>query len=396
MSFPAFQPRGSAFPARRRRPLVLARLVTAWLTVAGLFRLRAENHIDYKFEYYREEGDRTQVSTQTVLTEAELAEWLRARADFVYDSISGATPTGAPPPTGSTEVPTKDLYDIRRAGRVELDFISDRHTLTPSLAYSTEHDYESVTPGLHYSMDLNRRNTTLLAGVSHNFDRVGGDFLGTGWRHKDSTDFVLGITQVLSPTTLVSANLTLGTADGYLSDPYKGVRFDGYPDPDTLFADRRPGHRTKQVAQVTLTQFVEALNGSAETDYRFYHDSFGIFSHTATLTWLQNVGRHLVIAPLVRFYEQTGASFYAPRFAGDPSFPAAFPDVVIPQFYSADYRLSALHTWTWGVSATARLTGWLSLDLAYKRYEMFGDDNATAASNFPKANIYTLGIRAWF
>lgn len=367
-----------------------------WLTLAGLLRLRAENHADYKFEFYHEDRDRTEVTTQTVLAEADLAEWLHAKADFVHDSISGATPTGAPPPPGSTEVPTKDLYDIRRAGRVELGFIRDRHTLTPSLAYSTENDYESITPGLHYSVDLNRRNTTLLAGLSHNFDKVGGDYLGTRRRRKDTTDFVMGITQVLSPTTLLSANLTLGTAAGYLSDPYKGVRFDGYPDPDTLFADRRPWHRTKQVAQVTLTQFVEALNGSAEGDYRFYHDSFGIFSHTATLTWLQNVGRRVVIAPMVRFYDQTAARFYAPVFAGDPSFPAAFPDVVIPKFYSADYRLSELHTWTWGVSITARLTEWLSLDLAYKRYEMFGDDKRTAASNFPKADIYTLGIRAWF
>ncbi len=393
MNRSALQFKGFRPPAR---PPALASLLGVWLALAGVLRLRAENHADYKYEFYHEDGDRTHVATQTVLAEADLAEWLHAKADFVYDSISGATPTGAPPPAGSTEVPTKDLYDTRTAGHLELGFIQGRHTITPSIAYSTEHDYESITPGLHYSVDFNRRNTTLLFGISHNFDRVTGDFLGTQWRSKASTDFVLGVTQVLSPTTLISANLSFGTASGYLSDPYKGVRFDGYPDPDTLFGDRRPGHRTKQVVQVTLNQFFEPLNGSAETDYRFYHDSFGIFSHTATLTWLQNVGRRVVVAPIVRYYRQSAARFYAPRFAGDPSFPQAFPDVVIPQFYSADYRLSELHTWTLGVSVTTKVTRWLSLDMAYKRYEMFGDDKVTAASNFPQADIYTLGIRAWF
>jgi hypothetical protein len=33
------------------------------------------------------------------------------------------------------------------------------------------------------------------------------------------------------------------------------------------------------------------------------------------------------------------------------------------------------------------------LDAAYKRYEMRGLDGRTAASNYPKANVWTLGLR---
>ena len=88
----AFQLKGHRLPAR---PAAVVRLLTAWLTLAGLLRLRAENHADYKFEFYHEDKDRTEVATQTVLAEADLAEWLHAKADFVYDSISGATPTAA-------------------------------------------------------------------------------------------------------------------------------------------------------------------------------------------------------------------------------------------------------------------------------------------------------------
>jgi hypothetical protein len=194
----------------------------------------------------------------------------------------------------------------------------------------------------------------------------------------------------------VSASLTLGTASGYLSDPYKGVRFDGYPDPTALFADLRPGHRTKQVVALAWTQDVEKARGSAEAGYRFYHDSFGIVAHTAALTWYQKLGGALVVAPGFRFYTQTAARFYAPRFAGDPSFPAAFPGVVIPQFASADYRLAALHSFTYGVELSWRVKRWLRLDAAYRRYEMFGNRAATARDFFPAANVYTGGLRLWF
>src|SRR5436190_9962422 len=105
------------------------------------------------------------------------------------------------------------------------------------------------------------------------------------WEKKNATDFLAGLTQVLTPATLFNATLTLGTADGYLSDPYKGFRFTGYPDPNALFPERRPGHRTKQIFSMSLNQSIESLNASPELTYRFYHDSFGIFAYTATIEW---------------------------------------------------------------------------------------------------------------
>lgn len=177
---------------------------------------------------------------------------------------------------------------------------------------------------------------------------------------------------------------------------YKGVRFDGYPDPNALFPENRPGHKTRQVAYISLTQFVEPLHGSAELAYRFSHDSFGIFSHTASLAWYFNFGKRVVFSPLFRYYEQSNASFYGVRFNGDPSDPESYPDVVIPEFYSADYRLSALQSFTYGAGVTVRITKWLSFDAAYKRYQMEGLNSATPASNFPVANVYTVGMRLWF
>jgi hypothetical protein len=163
-----------------------------------------------------------------------------------------------------------------------------------------------------------------------------------------------------------------------------------------LELEHRPGHRTRQVIETTLRHHVEALQGSAELAYRFYHDSFGIFSHTAGLTWLQSLGRRCTVYPSVRYYSQSAAEFYAPLFAGDPSNPFLADEFPVPAAYSSDYRLSRLHTWTYGIGGRVQLGARWSLDLGYKRYEMTGDDPRVAAGNFPRAHVYTMGIGATF
>jgi hypothetical protein len=358
------------------------------------FPMRAQDHVDYKFEYYREEADRITVNTHTAFAEVGLTGDLTLKGRFVYDGISGATPNGGPPPEGSDQVPLEHLSDVRRAFALELGWRLGAHTLLPQFAYSIENDYESFSPALNYTLDLNEKNTTLTLGVVHNFDRVLS--ASARWESKDETDFLAGLTQVLSRTTLLTVNLTFGVADGYLSDPYKRVRFDGNPDPESLAPEKRPDDKTREVGLVALNQFVPALNGSAEVTYRIGHDSFGVFSHTAGVQWFQNAGSRVVVAPLFRYYTQTAADFYVLRLPGDPFDPESFPDVVIPPHYSADYRLSELESLTYGLTVTVKVASRFTLDLGYKRYEMHGRDGVTPASSYPAANIWTIGLRARF
>jgi hypothetical protein len=186
-------------------------------------------------------------------------------------------------------------------------------------------------------------------------------------------------------------NLTLGYSDGYLADPYKRVRFDGYPDPTATFAEKRPGYKFRQIGYFALTQFIEPLNSSVELSYRLYHDSFNITAHTAGLGYYQRIGKHFIVAPMFRYYVQSAADFYGARFAGDPSDPDS--PVPVPNYYSADYRLSEMESFTYGVQITCIIKDRVYLDLAYKRYEMIGLDNATSSSAYPTANIITGGLR---
>ena len=90
---------------------------------------------------------------------------------------------------------------------------------------------------------------------------------------------------------------------------------------------------------------------------------------------------------MFRYYRQNAADFYVIKLPDSNN---------RPTFYSADYRLSEMETFTYGVSLTAKVTDWLSIEGSYKRYEMFGLDSVTSPTAYPKAHIVTIGFRAWF
>ena len=374
---------------------------------------RAADHFDYRYEKYQEDDGRITIDTHSALFEVKPTSWLDLKGTVVYDAISGATPTGAPPLstinvlnvfTGqpikglSSKVPVVELEDTRRAFGLEAGLTAGRHRFTPGLAYSEESDYTSIGPSLNYSVDFNEKNTTLNLGWSHNADEVKRS---DEWLSKDSDDFLIGVNQLLSPKTVLTANFTYGHAHGYLDDPYKGVFFDGstiFKDPTDpnpvippTYYESRPSQRNKYIGYVSLTQYIVPLDASIEGTYRIFSDSWDVTSHTVGLNWFQKIGKRVVLSPLFRYAHQTAADFYVTRLPGNS--PA---DPRTPDYYSADYRLSKLQTFTYGVNLSYKPLDGLTLDAGYKRYVMDGLDNVTSSSAYPSANVFTIGARLWF
>jgi opacity protein-like surface antigen len=401
-------------------------LVALLLQCVSAIRSRAENRVDYRYEDYIEDNDRIHIRTHAVYAEQALNAKAVVKGNFVYDGISGATPTGAAAAPGTDRLPLQNFQDIRRAGSVELDLTAGRFITRPQVSYSEESDYRSVGLSLNESIEFNQKNTILNLGVSRNFDQVTGFWLRnkTVWKDKDTWDGLVGVTQLLGPKTYLTANVSVGVADGYLTDPYKGVHFrydfpvDGYnADPSAAVGESRPDQRVKQVGYLGITHFVDRLNGSVDANYRLHHDDWGIWAHTAAIQWNQKIGETLMISPLARYHLQSAADFYAPVFngtlvdpngvnaalqsdgslifEGEPGFPGGgqvFSVPAWPQHYSADYRLSHLQTWTFGVGVHWQVHEHVSIDLAYKRYLMQGLDGVTLSSAYPQANVFTMGV----
>lgn len=440
----------------------------AWpLLRASRALAQQEDHVGYRHELYQEDNNRIHVDTDSVLFDLGLSSHVRLNGDLVVDSISGATPTGAPPqikwpfPTyanlyqraysqaysslynqfvhdnqiyvdagyetydqmtnsaaqyaqsgapaiatnsatasyttltnsphyHSTTVPLTHMHDHRDAFSIGAPISLGRHLLTPSFSYSEEHDYISYGGALNYSVELNDKNTTLTAGVSHNSDNVRDDHFI--WEDKLSDKFMVGIVQLITRKSFLTFNLTAGYDQGYLSDPYRGVMpastlLQTNPEDAALIPEKRPRTRFHQIAYLSWTQFVTPLDGSAELGYRYFHDSWSINSHTFSLLWNQKIGKRIVLSPYFRYYLQSEADFYyvlVPDYHG------------LPEAYSADYRLSHFQSFSYGLNFTYRIQQHVSIDAGYMRYVMDGLDHATSQSAYASANVFTIGLRIWF
>ena len=401
--------------------IILIQLIIV-LWSSPVLRIRAEDRVDFKHEDYSEENGRIKIRTTSFLFEKDLIPKLTVKGAYVYDGVSGATPTGAPPLPNESEVETTEINDIRRAGLIAADYQISNHKLSPQLAYSSESDYKSFGLSLIDSIDFNDKNTTITIGASHDIDRIVPNYGMNIIRekNKDNSQLIIGLNQLINPKTVFTANLTLGYSTGYLDDPYKGVLFDDHyspsneeikslseflsldeindlfeykdGDPYVLFPENRPSKKFRQVGLLSLTHYVEKLKGSIEGAYRYYHDDFGINSNTLSLTWRQKIGEQFIVSPSFRFYRQTSADFYNPRFSVGS--PIQHPEET-PSHYSADFRLSEFDSYTYGVKFNYNLNDNFKLDLSFKKYEMEGRDNKTFPSAYANANIITGGFRIW-
>ena len=296
----------------------------------------------------------------------------------------------------NSKVPLVKMHDRRTAFSLGVPMTFGPHQITPSFAYSRESDYLSYGGALNYSLSLNDKNTTLSTGWSHNGDTVRDDLFK--WQPKTTDDVFLGLVQLFGPKAYLTVNASLGFEEGYLADPYRGVmlatELQLNPNDPALSPERRPRRRTDEILYTSWTQFITPLNGSYELNYRFFHDSYGIFANTAELDWHQKIGKHIVVSPMFRYYIQNSADFYyvlVPDYS-----PAAGVYLPAPKYYSSDYRLSEFESFATGITFTWRIVGHLSLDLGYMRYIMRGLDGATSQSAYPSANVFNVGLRVWF
>ncbi len=412
-------------------------MVGVGLPLLAASRVAGEDQAGFSHETYLEDQSRMTVNTEAVRVHVTALPWLDITARGVYDAISGATPTGAPaidqltlrrPVThqpvpnaaitgytrlidgvsgassvagavvSKTAIPLAESRDVRRGGDVAFGMTFGSSRVTPQISFSQESDYISWAGGLSYSLELNDKTTVLEAGWTHAYDQL----LPTNFSYlssrqtKNTDEFLLGGSQIINPLTVLSVSGTIGHADGYLNDPYRSVVFDESAlDPNArvvLQGEKRPSTRDSQAVLLLLTRAVKPLNASVEASYRFYHDSYGITAHTVGVQWLQKIGRWGVLSPSFRYYRQGAANFYGIQFAGDPNFEPAR----VPAFYSSDYRLSALQTFTVGVEVTAQLGEQCDLHLGYQRYWMRGLDSQTLQSNYPSANVFTVGLNCRF
>ena len=137
------------------------------------------------------------------------------------------------------------------------------------------------------------------------FDRF--DIHGThdGRQNWSATTGSVGLTQVLTPTTVANVNYGLTVMEGTLGNTWNSVPLAN----GTRGAELLPTTRTRHALVVRASQWLP-WNGALRLYYRFYADDWGIVAHSMEAQLMQRIRPELYIGAYYRFHDQTGARFF--------------------------------------------------------------------------------------
>ena len=313
--------------------------------------------------------------------------------------------------------------ETRTQGDFKLAYEWDRAALNVNGGLSEEPDYHSAFAGLGGRLDLNQKLTTLNLGVNYTNSDITAKLDSNASAYYDASAYAsqiqvaagpngteirtlraeredwtthFSVTQILGKDALVESGVGYTRSTGYLANPYKVVDF-VFVDPNQtptemggglppLLApqvqavlEQRPGLRNQITWDARYVQYIEPLDAALHFDYRFYHDDWGINSHTFQLDWGQPLGGGWTVTPRFRYYSQTAADFYQNYFLfkqGEPTIGNS-GQLNLAQLplsaYSSDYRLSAFGALSGGVTVAKQLGKAVKLEAGFEYYTHAGD-----------------------
>lgn len=264
-------------------------------------------------------------------------------------------------------------------------------------AYSTEHDYNSMSANIGYARDFNDKNTTVSVGLNFEHD-TSKPYFGTptpftemsgvskgGNRTKNVVDFVGGVTQVMNRYWLAQINYSLGDTSGYQTDPYRIISVvDGMIGaPVKYLYESRPGSRIRQ--SLYLGNKIALWGTVADVSARLYHDSWGINAETLEVAERIPLTSFLYIEPSYRYYHQTKARFFHDYLIDGQA---------LPDYASSDSRLGSFNASTIAVKVGMRVLGNDELYLRAASYQQSGTAHpASAIGDLKQENLFT-GVKA--
>ena len=306
-----------------------------------------QDWVELKYLDYRDwqpGANRMNVRSPSIYAVKPLSDTLVVEASVVYDSLSGASPLYYNTLSGASGL---GITDYRTAGDVKATKYLGDVALGVGAVVSSESDYLSRAGSLEvriFSEDRNRTWTFVFGGANDRINPTNGVVVNAP---RNTLDFLVGVTQALSPTAIVQSNLTYSRGHGYYSDPYKPL-------------DTRPSQRTVFAWLTRYNQYLPSHDATLRLSYRYLHDSFGESSNALEATWVQSLPAGWAVAPSLRYYTQSAADFYF-----DPPYPQGYAP---GQNYTADTRLSAFGALTPAITFTKSFTDGWSADLKIAFY----------------------------
>lgn len=236
--------------------------------------------------------------------------------------------------------------------------------------FHLEENFRSYNLGAGITRSFAEDNTVLSASINQVVDwfdayLIDGTRQGHVWR--SSSNVNLGVTQLLSPTTVAALNYGFTYQDRHLGVTWNSVPLDdGTPEgqrgPEVL-----PEQRFRHAVVGRLAQALP-WNGALKVSYRFYGDSWGVSAHSAEAQLYQRLSPWLYLRGNYRIHQQSGVYFFTTR-----------APVGGRGFRSADSDLAGFFAHTVGgravfdFRAARRLLRGAELNLGYEYYVRTND-----------------------
>lgn len=195
---------------------------------------------------------------------------------------------------------------------------------------SSETDYKSYSGLLRGSIDLFERNMTVSMFVGAGHDSIDPVEPPPGqeafWpATHDRWNVGVAVSQILSPTIVLSGGVSTNQQNGTLSNPYRRALVR-----TTLFPEVVPSTRGRYTGFVTLAWFL-GWGTALHLQQGAYVDTWGVTGAIPEVSVAKDVDARWLFALRYRYYVQTAADFYKARYS------------TVEPFISGDARLGVLH-----------------------------------------------------
>ncbi|WP_431065088.1 DUF3570 domain-containing protein [Methylotuvimicrobium sp.] len=336
--------------------------------------------------------------------------------------------------------------EVRKEGNFNLTYEWDDATVSAGGGLSLENDYESRFANLGFTIDFNQKTTTLSGGLSYansstsaRLDHDAQTYISKNAYNGQLPEFQpryakvisnpipgtddseeilrgkredwavnMGLTQVVTKSSLAKFGASYTRSTGYMGNPYKavtafflrpvtaglmsrdcdtqgtvagpglgaadcgeGIAYEGQA---KAFLEQRPEVRNQWSFNTGWVQYIDPLDAALHFDYRFYHDDWGINAHTFEADWVQPLGSGWSMTPRVRYYSQSEADFYVPFLVADVSNEngadrLGSDNSKLPtQTFSSDHRLSGYGALSGGVTVSKQFTKGVRFDAGFEYY----------------------------
>lgn len=261
-----------------------------------------EDRSDVMFHSYG--GGGVTIDGPSLLIRKDIASTVSVSANYYVDKVSSA----------SIDVETSgasEYTEERTEYSFGADYLYSKSIISAGYTSSKENDYQANTLFLGVAQDFFGDLTTISIGYARGNDTVRQNGNDDFEDKVDRQNYRIGLSQILTPSLIMSINYEAITDEGFLNNPYRSYRYIDPNNPDNYLSETEvyPRTRTSDAAAIGGRYFLP-YRAVIHAKYRYFTDDWDIKANTFELGYTHPIGGWIFDLSY-RQYSQTNAYFYS-------------------------------------------------------------------------------------